>query len=498
MDLTAPLSSWMEAGGDRRQVADPQTGLTKYRVTLGPRPGVALGSCTASWPGTRAWRAMDAELERWREAPVPQAAVEGTALSIRRRLRALMEIPPSAPLVLSPSGTDAIYMVTALALQGVERVHHLVVGASELGGGTVRASAGRTFSDRVPHPVSADAVSVGQPVVGLQGRTAATPVYLRDEHGERRALDQVDAEVAGLARSVAAEGARVVVHLVAHSKTGLRAPSVEALVDLQEELGDRLVVLVDAAQGRVAPRDVRHALELGFMVLWTGSKFYSGPPFSSALFVPTRFEADPGALPEGLSLWLAAYDLPREWAQARASLRVQANPGLLLRWVGGLEETEAYHAIPEDRRGRVYHTFAGAVLESFGPSHRVLLDMPRPPVHRLATGLGAYPSVFGFRVRDDLGWLDADALKRVHALLDTDLSELEPALGGRFHVGQPVSLGPPDQGVEAVLRVALGSRLVTELATSSDSGAAWLRAQLERVRRKVEAIVERGLHTEDA
>ena len=370
-------------------------------------------------------------------------------------------------------------------------------GASELGGGTLRASAGLTFSDRVPHPIDAETaatVRVGQPVAGLQGRTAATPVYLRGTDGARDPMERVDAEVVRLSREVVAAGARAVVHLVAHSKTGLRAPSVEALLALREELGDQLVVVVDAAQGRVAPRDVRHALELGFMVLWTGSKFYCGPPFSAALFLPEAFAVDPGPLPEGLAPWFSRFDLPQEWPKARESLPIHANPGLMLRWTGALAETEAYHAIPPDRRGRVYHTFAGAVLETFGPSHRLKLDMPQPPVHRLASGLGAYPSVFGFRVRDDDGWLDADALKRVHALLDTDRSDLAPVLGGRYHVGQPVSLGPPGEGKEAVLRVALGARLVTELHGTADAGSAWLRAQLEAVRRKTEAIVERGLH----
>lgn len=492
MDVSAPLTTWMQRGGDRRQVPDPQTGLTRYRITTRPREGVPFGSCTASWPGRRAWRAMEAELARWREADRPAESVEATALNIRRRLRAIMGLGDEARLALTPSGTDAIYLVTAVALRGTERVHHVVVGASELGGGTLGASAGRTFSDRVPHPGPAGPPDSGAAVPGLEERTSAVAVYLRDGQGQRRPLEEVDAEVVEKAERAAAEGARVVVHLVAHSKTGLRAPSVEALQELGDRLGDRLVVLVDAAQGRVAPSDVAHALDLGFMVLWTGSKFYCGPPFSSVLLFPSSFADDPGPLPDGLDQWLTPYDLPREWVRARSSLRVDANPGLYLRWIGGLEETEAYHAIPGHRRGRVYHTFAGAVLEVFGPSHRLVLDMPRAPDHRLATGLGAFPSVFGFRVRDDAGWLTADRLKRLHALLDTDLSAEDVELGGRYHLGQPVSLGPPGDGVEAVLRVALGARLVTELAASSDAGAAWLRSQMYRVRRKAELIVEGG------
>ncbi|MFT4627172.1 MAG: hypothetical protein ACI8PZ_005853 [Myxococcota bacterium] len=493
MDLSAPLSDFMASGGDQRQVADPATGLTRYRTTLAPRIGIGLGSCTASWPGPRAWHAMERTLERWREAPDALEVVAAEALSVRLRLRAVLELATSGNTVLLPSGTDAIYLVSALAMEGVARVHHVVVGASELGGGTFPASRGMAFSPRVPFPLPGGSPSAGEPVEGLYRRTSATPVYLRGADGECLDIDVVDREVTEVALRAAEDGSRVVVHLVAHSKTGLRAPSVEAMVALRERLGDQLVVLVDAAQGRIAPSDARHAIEMGFMVLWTGSKFYSGPPFSAALLLPERFSADPGALPAGISQWLTAADLPTEWTEARASLRSPANPGLVLRWVGALAETEAYHAIPEDRRSRVYYTFAGAVQEVFGPSHRVVIDLPMAPQHRLAAGLGAFPTVFGFRVHDDDGPLDATRLKRLHALLDTDLSYEGAALGGRFHLGQPVSLGPPGEGVEAVLRVALGARMVTDLAGEDDGGAAWLRLNLQAIRRKTEALIDADL-----
>lgn len=490
MDTTASLADWMQAGGDARQVLDPATGLTKYRVTLEPRPGVPFGSCTASWPSERSWRAMQVELARWHEAD-SEPTIEGTALSVRQRLRAVLGLPRTARVALTPSGTDAVYLVSAILLRRTEHVHHVVVGASELGGGTLAAAAGRAFSDRAPHPVTDPIAGPGEPIPGLAGRCSATPIYLRAPDGERLPFDAVDAEVERVVRAASASGAHVVVHLVAHSKTGLRAPSVDCLAALREELG--IDVLVDAAQGRISPRDVGLARDMGFMVLWTGSKFYCGPPFSAALLFPDGLAEDPGPLPGALSAWFASFDLPREWGDARASLQETANPGLLLRWVGALAETEAYHAIPEHRRARVYHTFAGAVLEVLGPSHRIQVDLPRAPVHRLASGLGAYPSVFGFRVRDDRGWLDADRLRRVHALLDMDRSEQDGALAGQFHLGQPVSLGPPGQGAEAVLRVALGARVVTDLAGADDAGGAWLRAQLEAIRRKTDAIVDLGL-----
>lgn len=485
------VSDLLVRGGDQRQVLDPETGLSKYRTTTRPRSGVPLGSCTASWPSEMATRAAEVALETWREHRSPELAVDASASEIRTRLRALMELGAEPGIVLAPSGTDAIYMVSALALQrsGRDRVHHVVVGASELGGGTMGASQGRTFSTLTPH---GGEVTVGQRVPGLAERCTAEPFYLRQDEGGRIDLDVVDDELQKRVRAAAAEGAAVVVHLVAHSKTGLRAPSLGVVQQLHAELGEQLTVLVDAAQGRVSMRDVRRAITLGFPVLWTGSKFYSGPPFSAALILPPSVAGDPGPLPEGLSAWFSRADLPYAWEQAREALTTSSNPGLILRWLMALEETEAYHAVPPMRRARAYHTFAGAFIEGFGPSPHLHIDLPEPPAHLLASGLGAFPSVFCFRVEGRQGRLEVPQLKQLYHLLDTDLSAEDPRLTTRFHLGQPVSLGPPDGAQNGVLRVALGARLVTMLHRSSDGGAAWFRARFVELREKAELLVQSG------
>ena len=47
-----------------------------------------------------------------------------------------------------------------------------------------------------------------------------------------------------------------------------------------------MAVILDAAQGRLSRRSIKAALELDYMVLIIGSKFYGGPTFSGALLVP--------------------------------------------------------------------------------------------------------------------------------------------------------------------------------------------------------------------
>lgn len=488
-DPALPLATWMQRGGDHRQVPDPTTGLTRYRTALEPRPGVPLGSCTASSPSDRAWSAMSEALGSLRDAPDKEFAFEAHFSGVRRRLVDWAGLAAGAPVLLAPSGTDVLYLVNHLVLRGAESVHHVVVGASELGGGTLRACQGLTFSALSPF---GDPTDPGRPIEGLAERCTAAPVYLRDGDGQRLQMDEVDAHVRRQVTEAVEAGHRVVLHLVAHSKTGLRAPSLAEARSLRLTHGESVQVLVDAAQGRLAPHDIRTALDAGFMVLFTGSKFYSGPPFSAALYLPEQLAGDPGPLPADLGDWFASADLLPGWERARASLAQPYNAGLALRWQGALSDIEAYHRIDPRERARVYHTFAGAVLEAFGPSEIIEVDMPVPPVHRLVTGLGAYPTVFGFQVMGPDGALHADALRRLHAQLDTDHSATHPELGGRFHLGQPVALGAPTGEREAVLRVALGAALITHLAGLDDAGAGWLRAQFAALRAKIERLISLG------
>ncbi|NCG18370.1 MAG: hypothetical protein GWP91_05065 [Rhodobacterales bacterium] len=481
-----PLEHWFAAGGDHRLIENPQTGLTPYRASLRPRNTAQFGSCTASSPGPRGWAAGQHALKHC------QASDEGireTAEQTRMELRNVMEIPAEIAVAMAPSGTDILYLVSHIALQGVDSVHHVVVGANELGGGTLKACRGLTFSAMTPFGGDDE---VGRPIAGLAERCTAEAIYLREAAGQRLDTDAVDAQVEQRVDELVTDGKRIILHMVVHSKTGLRAPSALVAARLRQRHGDKLMVLVDAAQGRLAPSDIRRALKLGFVVMFTGSKFYSGPPFSGVLFLPTHLSADPGPLVPELSKWFDQASLPGSWVSARESLSEKHNQGLALRWTAAMAEFNAYHAILPRWRGRVYATFAGAIHETFGPPDIIDLEIPLPPVHQLVTALGAFPTVFGFRVRGPDGWFDAPQLKSLHAMLDTDLSHEDPRWGGVYHLGQPVALGPPDGERRAFLRVALGARLITDFGRTPNAGGPWMREQMSGIRTKVETLVRTG------
>jgi hypothetical protein len=485
------LVELLQSGGDHRLQVDAD-GLSPYRASSQPTAQLPFASCTASSMGQRGWRAVQ---QVFAERPDDDGAwVEALNARTRAELATVFELGPdasglAAETALLPSGTDALYLVSCMALAHAERVHHIVVGAGELGSGTHAACEGRSFSPGRPLGIGPE----GEALPELADRCSAESVYLRDHAGRRRSIATIDAEVHDRVIEALQPGTSVVVHLVDHSKTGLRAPSLQLVERLIAQHGRRVLVLVDAAQGRLAPADIRRALQAGFVVMFTGSKFYSGPPFSCALFLPRNWADDPGPLPGTLSHWFSRADLPTAWTRARGSLAHAANPGLAVRWVAALAEILPYHAIPPRRRAGVYATFAGAVHEVLGSHPTIDLEFPIPPVHALASRLASFPNVFGFRVRHGDGWLDKAALKRVHARLDTPMATYDPVLQTRYHIGQPVVLGPPTGERVALLRVALGARMVTDLADRPDAGGAWIRQQLQGMMEKLDAILAEGV-----
>lgn len=436
MDLLERLVS----GGDHRQVLDPETGLSRYRVSAGPREVAALGSCTASSPSPIGIQGAQSVLDK---------DTAELCASIRASLGALFELPEGGAVVLSPSGTDVIYVLSALLLPSA--VHHIVVGSAELGGGTLAASRGCSFSPISPHGSGPDRLA------GLADRCTATPIELRDAQGHARPMEQLDSEARAAVLAALDRGEAPVLTVVPHSKTGLCAPS-EALLDWALQT-DGVTVLIDAAQGRVEPTDLSPLLERGAVVLVTGSKFWGGPAFSGALLLPPALAADPGPLPSSLAHWVAAANLPESWVGARAGLPAD-NPGMALRWAAALAEIEHTLALGPERRLAVHQAFALAVERSPLPA---VHGTPRS--HRWMTGVSRLPSIHCFQISAPT---QAEA-RRVHARID-DLG---------WHLGQPVALGPSN--TQWSLRAALGAPLLRDRAQDSDHGLAWFQQAFQQI-----------------
>jgi hypothetical protein len=300
----ASLTDLLVAGGDERLRLDPATGLNLYGRSLLPRDGaIELGSCTraslsplAAASGDRLFRRLSRAWAAGTLAP----AVEDAYESLRAELLAALEIEdlPDVQVVLTPSGTDAELVPLALAAgRSRGRIRNILVGPEEAGSGSALAAGGLHPKDFTPFGGrrGAGAALAG----GLAARTSVEEVALREADGALRPLGALDDEVTTIAEEAVRAGETVIIHRIAHSKTGVFAPTLGCLRQLRERHGERILVVVDAAQGRISAATIRRHLAGGDLVLSTGSKFYGGPPFSGSSSKPGPRDFATTGLPAG-------------------------------------------------------------------------------------------------------------------------------------------------------------------------------------------------------
>src|SRR5262249_21329550 len=193
----------------------------------------------------------------------------------------------------------------------------------------------------------------------LTARTDLQTVDLRTLRGDMHSESEIDAAVIEEFIEASEADAIALLHIVAHSKTGVHAPSLVCSERLRK-ISDDMAVVVDAAQGRFSRRGLRDVLKNEYLVMITGSKFYGGPPFAGALLVPSRFKPERrglAQLPAGFRAYFSAAEMPPTWPEIRQALRAEPNVGLLLRWSAALAEMKAYYDVPSDLRLGVLRFF---------------------------------------------------------------------------------------------------------------------------------------------
>jgi hypothetical protein len=215
--------------------------------------------------------------------------------------------------MIFPSGTDAEYLPVLLALnrsccQAADlyrnddsntepsrhirpKVINVVSAAGEVGSGTSPASQGVHFSGQAPvgfpqknlHPVfncSTSHIS-SSTMTSFSSDASITVINhkLRVAAGTP-ALDEVTF-FTNLRLILEKEPVHtvMVIHVVVCSKTGLVFPSVDRINAFRRDYPTRIIVVVDACQFRMKLEMIASYLDLNYIVLITGSKFFCGPPF---------------------------------------------------------------------------------------------------------------------------------------------------------------------------------------------------------------------------
>jgi hypothetical protein len=469
-DIEAATERALACSGDGRIALD---GTGRNRYGCRPRPDPALtdfGSSTASvisGPGFQAAVALRARLHR-------QPDRHGA--EIERQRHELAGLSGAAAvagteLVFAASGTDLHLYATLIAARGDRPLQALMAAAEETGRGVPSALAGAHFGAAT---CRGSTVSPGTPLAGTAVRSPiAVPLRLAD--GTPRTADAVDGDFARHAEGIVHRGGQALLVVTDLSKTGMLAPSAACVAALRRQLGERLTVLVDAAQFRLAPRTLQAYLEQGCMVGITGSKFLTGPAFCGALLLPPGLAAQARARPlHALRAYSCRAEWPPGWPAARA-LAAAPDTGLMLRWEAALMELRRFRAVPAPIADRFFTDWGAAVAARIA-SDPGLAALPVAPLARDIAGWDGRQTIFPFLLQcPGAGGrprpLGREETALVHRLMQQGDDDAEtPARGigeRRFHLGQPVPCGDREGVAVSALRLCASARWAVAAARSA-------------------------------
>jgi len=508
--IQLPLEQLLTSGGDTRLVIDGTSGRNRYGCLPRPDRALPLGSCTSSTISQLGFEAARDTHRHLVAAADVQFAANQCAVDIRQRLQQLLNLPDGVDVALGPSGTDVELLALALAAAAADRrIMNIVVGPTEVGSGTMLVAACRHYDSMTP---GGQRVVAGECVdEKLASLVDVRSVDLRTANGEMLSESEIDAAVIELVLEASERDMVVLLHIVAHSKTGVHAPSLSCVERITKATGD-VVVVVDAAQGRFSRRGLRDVLRKNYLVIFTGSKFYGGPPFSGALLVPPKLHPAKrklGKLPAGFRDYFSATEMPESWAGIRQKLAPESNIGGLLRWAAALAEMDSYYRVPSDARLQVLRFFEAEMPRIFAASSMIRLLPVFSPLYddtceRL---LQSKTTVFGFWVTSPSSRrpMGKGELQQLQADLALDVASTFPDMDRQiasqtFQIGQPVDLGVAGY----VLRVAIGGALITRVSTdktlgeSFDARLNWLGDQLDSLRKKVELLACHSERSEES
>jgi hypothetical protein len=497
-NLTAAFRHLLISGSDNRLHIDATRQLNSYGCRPFPRPdAITFSSSTASSISARGYAAAERAFAALCEAGAASNFENAFATLCQRtrcEIAALFELDDTA-VVLSPSGTDSAMQALLLAravLGGP--VTSIVVGADETGSGVGLAASGRHFN---PLASAGTVVDKGETVAGLDD--IASIAITAQDHNGARSLAVIDAAVHAAVAQALAAGRRVALYAMDHSKIGARYPSAACIDEILSHHGSAVQVIVDACQARLSRRRLRTMLDRGFMVLITGSKFFTGPPLSGALLMPAALCAVAkhiGEVPDGLAAYSASYDWPDALGEIGNALPARATIGQLLRWTAALAEMRDYFAVPELVRRIMIAEFGNNVARAIaGYSDFELLAEPEWLATTEDNGEFGVRTIFPFVMRRKGRPLSMAEARLVHQALNEDVSALLPQrardVAARLcHVGEPVEIADGQGGTTGALRISADARLVSESWAGDGMVAAMDRLRLHC--RQIVVTFEKG------
>ena len=483
-NLAKPTEFLLMAGGDLRLNIDEIDLLNKYGCRPFPRPeAFTFASSTATSVSNFAFDKTDKVrsilIGNSLKNGFEKTTIEFSEL-LKNNLRKIFKLYEGCEIIFSPSGTDSALQIAAITQIVCDGdITHVLVASDETGSGVPAALKGCHFENTTAlnHPVKK-----GDKIEGFRD-VDLIKIPFRDENGALKSTSQLDEEVFKAISKTNELGRHVVLHIMDQSKLGYQSPSDELIQKLNSLDKLSMQIIVDGSQLRLDPKDVKKYLNKGYIVTITGSKYFTGPPYSGALILPKSVSeaiiAVKNKLPKGLTQYYNHSDWPTSWSCSN-TLPSGYNYGSYMRWNAAMVEMDRYFRTPILYRNMGIEMFCNFVEDSIKDA--TFLE----PIYGDETKTNSYSSeefgirnirtIFPFFILKDNIALPVDKVKKLYALLNSDLSdqfqdsslETTRLAAQKCHIGQAVNVKYGNDVESAVLRISLGARVISESWVNRD------------------------------
>ncbi len=508
--LARPTEDILMSGGDLRLNIDENDLLNKYGCRPFPRPSAfTFASSTATsvsnFAFDKAEKARTILINRSLSNTIENATHEYSEL-LKSNLRSALSINDNCEIIFSPSGTDSSLQIAAMAqIISTKEITHVLVGSEETGSGVPAALKGLHFEKTTALGIP---ITKGDKIDGFRNVEVAE-ITFRDENGSLKSSSQIDMEVFDAVSKANKTGRHIVLHAMDQSKLGYQSPSADLIKKINTIENLSLQIIVDGAQLRLDVTDINNYLNKGYILMITGSKYFTGPPYSGALIVPKNIgdaiESVKAILPEGLTQYYNRYDWPASWNCSK-QLSGGFNYGTFMRWNAAIVEMKRYFETPILYRNLGIEMFCDFVEESIkeSPILEQLFEEHSSSLTYKSDefGLRTIRTIFPFFIKKKDAVLGVDDVKKLYLLLNTNISdhfkdtslETMRLATQKCHIGQAVNVKHKLNKQSAILRISLGARVISESWKDRDVSMFFRNieeqmSQVATIIRKIELIV---------
>jgi len=510
-NLAIPTEYLLMSGGDLRLNIDEFELLNKYGCRPFPRPeAFTFASSTATSISNFAYDKTDKArtilIQKSLKHGFKKTTVEFSEL-LKNNLRKALKINDECQIIFSPSGTDSSLQIAGITqILTNKEITHVLVASDETGSGVPAALKGLHFENTTALNIP---IKKGDEIEGFRD-VEVIEITLRDKKGDLKSSSQLDTEVFNAISKTNELGRHIVLHAMDQSKLGYQSPSEEMIHKLDTLNNLSMQIIVDGSQLRLDPKDIQNYLKQGYILTITGSKYFTGPPYSGALIIPKNvsksIDAVKKKLPEGLNQYYNHTDWPSSWLCAK-DLSDGFNYGSYMRWNAAIVEMDRYFKTPILYRNLGIEMFCNFIEESINDA--VFLE----PLYEYETKINIYNSeefglrnirtIFPFFIIKNNEVLNIDEVKKLYVLLNSDLSdqfkesslEVIRLASQRCHVGQAVNVKYGNNIESAILRISLGARVISESWVNRDISLFFrnIEAQMNQITviiKKIEFILD--------